>query len=184
MVIRGALVTLRPAREGDRRAIYQWLAESDLTPSMTGPPHFPDVPAPTWDEFCDDYESFFFDGTRQEVGRSFLIEVQGEAVGHINYDGMDSARGLAELDIWLRAKAFCGHGYGSDALVALTRYIQETFGVTEFIIRPSGRNQRAIRAYAKAGFATLPLTDEQQAELYGPGDYSDTVVMFKKLPAS
>jgi hypothetical protein len=29
----------------------------------------------------------------------------------------------------------------------------------------------------------LPLTNEQQAELYGPGDYGDTVVMHQKWPA-
>jgi hypothetical protein len=74
-MIRGSLVTVRPAREHDRRAIYQWLAESDLTPSMLGPPNFPDAPEPTWDQFCEDYGPDFFDGTRQEVGRSFIIEL-------------------------------------------------------------------------------------------------------------
>ena len=183
MMTRGALVTLRPAREDDRRAIYEWLAESDLTSSMLGPPHFPDAPVPSWEQFCEDYGPHFFDGTRPEVGRSFLIEVAGETVGHINYDGLDFARSLAELDIWLRSSEVCGRGYGSDALVALSRDLHETFGVTEFILRPSQRNARAIRAYSKAGFVRLPLTNEQQARIYGPGDYSDTVVMHKRLPA-
>jgi RimJ/RimL family protein N-acetyltransferase len=66
--------------------------------------------------------------------------------------------------------------------VALTGHLHETFGVTEFIIRPSRRNARAIHAYAKAGFTVLPLTNEQQAEAYGPGDYADAVVMRKRLP--
>ena len=179
-MIRASLVTLRPAREQDRRAIHQWLAESDLTPSMLGPPNFPDAPVPTWDQFCADYGPHFFDGTRQEVGRSFIIEVDGEAVGHVNYDGLDLARCLAELDIWLRSSEVCGHGYGSDALMALTQHLHESFGVNEFILRPSRRNQRAIRAYAKAGFAMLPLTNEQQAAIYGPGDYADTVVMHER----
>jgi RimJ/RimL family protein N-acetyltransferase len=123
-MMRGSLVTLRPAREQDRRAIYQWLAESDLTPSMLG--HFPDAPVPSWDQFCVD----FFEGTSQEVGRSFIIEVDGDAVGHVGYDGMDLARSIAELDIWLRSSEVCGRGYGSDALVTLTRALCETFGVT------------------------------------------------------
>jgi hypothetical protein len=50
-MIRGSLCTLRAAREGDRQAIFRWLAESDLTPSMLGPRHFPDAPVPTWDQF-------------------------------------------------------------------------------------------------------------------------------------
>lgn len=182
VIIRGSIVTLRPARESDRRVVYEWLAESDVTQSMMGPPSFPDAPAPTWDEFCEDYGQHFFDGTRRQAARSYIIEVDGEAVGHVNYDGMDMVRSTAELDIWLRSEGVCGRGYGSDALAALARYLHETFGVTDFIIRPSRRNQRAVHAYAKAGFTLLPLTNEQQTEIYGPGDYADAVVMRKRLP--
>src|SRR5262245_3275641 len=134
-MIRGSLVILRPAREQDRRAIYLWLAESDLTSSMLGPPNFPDAAVPTWDQFCGDYGPHFLDGMRQDVGRSFIIEVDGQAVGHVNYDGLDLARGIAELDIWLRSSEVCGFGYGSDALEALTRYLHEAFGANEFILR-------------------------------------------------
>ncbi|MDP2183229.1 MAG: GNAT family N-acetyltransferase [Actinomycetota bacterium] len=179
MVIRGSIVTLRPARESDRRAVYRWLAESDVTQSMMGPPLFPDTPAPTWDEFCEDYGPHFFDGTRHQVGRSYIIEVDGEAVGHVNYDGMDLVQNTAELDIWLCCEKVCGRGYGPDALVALTSYLHEAFGITEFIIRPSRRNARAIHAYAKAGFTLLPPSNGQQTEVYGPGDYADAIVMRK-----
>ena len=109
-------------------------------------------------------------------------DVDGVAIGHVNYDGMDLVQGTTELDIWLRSEEVCGQGYGSDALVALTRHLHEAFGVTEFIIRPSRRNERAIHAYARAGFIPLLLTSEQQTDIYGPGDYSDTVVMRKRLP--
>jgi RimJ/RimL family protein N-acetyltransferase len=182
VVISGCTVTLRPARECDRRAVYEWLAESDVTQSMIGPPLFPDTPAPTWDEFCEDYGPHFFDGTRPQVGRSYIIEVDGAAVGHVNYDGTDLDRCRTELDIWLRCEDVCGHGYGPDAIVALTDYLHRALGVTEFIIRPSRRNARAVRAYEEAGFASLPLTSEQQTEIYGPGDYADAVVMCKRLP--
>jgi RimJ/RimL family protein N-acetyltransferase len=183
MIMIHGSASLRPARDHDRRAIYQWLAESDVTPSMLGLPHFPDVPIPIWDQFCEDYGPHFFDGTKREVGRSFIIEVAGEAVGHISYDGMDLVQGRAELDIWLRSSKVCGHGYGSDALAGLTRYLHATFGIVEFILRPSHRNLRAIRAYTKAGFAILPLTNEQQAAIYGPSDYGDTAVMCQRWQA-
>jgi RimJ/RimL family protein N-acetyltransferase len=163
--------------------MYQWLAESDATPLMLGPPGFPDAPVPTWDQFCDAYGPLFLDGTSPEVGRSFIIQADGEAVGHVSYDGMDSAPGRAELDIWLRSRKVCGRGYNSGALGVITRYLHEAFGAAEFILRPSRRSLRAIRAYEKAGFTLLPLTDEQQAEIYGPGDYVDTVVMHRSWPA-
>jgi diamine N-acetyltransferase len=182
MKIRGKLIDLRPATEHDRLAIYQWLAESDLTPAMLGPPDFADAPVPSWEEFCKDYGHHFLDGTKPHVGQSFIIEADGRSVGHINYDGLDFSRGLAELDIWLCSEQVCGRGYGSDALKVMTEYLHKTFGVTEFILRPSQRNQRAIGAYSKAGFELLPLTNKQQAEIYGPGDYNDTVVLQRRLP--
>lgn len=178
-MIRGSLVTLRPACEKDCCAVYQWLAQSDLTASMLGPPDFTDAPPPDWEQFCTDYGAHFFDGTREEVGRSFIIEADGQPVGHMNYDGMDLTRQFAELDIWLRSNAVCGRGYGTDALLALTQHLHKNFGITEYILRPSARNNRAIRAYAKAGFTRKALTNEEQVERFGPGDYADAVVMAK-----
>ncbi len=181
--IYGNAVTLRPAQESDRRAIFEWLAESDVTPSMMGPPLFSDMPPPTWDEFCDDYGQQFFDGTTPERLGSYIIEVRGEALGQVNYEVIDSAPSVAELDIWLRSQADCGHGYGPDALVALTRYLYEAIGLQEFLVRPSLRNSRAVRAYEKAGFTLVPMSYERQTELYGPGDCSDAIVLSMRLTA-
>ncbi len=182
-MIHGSVVTLRPAREQDRRAVYQWMAESEVTASMMGPPRFPDAPTPTWDQFCNDYVDYFFDGARPEAGRSYIIEVDGEAVGHVSSSEADLTKRRAELDIWLRSEAVCGRGYGSDALRALMNHLHQTLGLSEFIIRPSLRNERAIRSYAKAGFTLPPLTTAQQTALYGPGDHVDTIVMRYIAPA-
>jgi RimJ/RimL family protein N-acetyltransferase len=182
-IISGALVMLRSAQESDRRAIYEWLAASDITPSMMGPPLFPDTPPPTWEQFCDDYGPQFFDGSTPEREGSYVVEVGGEALGQVNYQTTGSGQGTAELDIWLRSEADCGHGYGPDALTALARHLRDTIGAHEFVIRPSRRNPRAVRAYQKAGFALVPMTQKRQADRYGPGDYSDTVVLRMRLPA-
>jgi len=103
-MIRGTNVTLRPATKDDRREIYTCLVASDVTPDMMGPPTYRDVSIPTWDEFRGDYGSHFFDASRPDHACSFIIEVDGESVGHINYDGLDSERCVAELDIWMRSK--------------------------------------------------------------------------------
>jgi RimJ/RimL family protein N-acetyltransferase len=180
-MIRGSLITLRPATLDDQRHVYEWMATSDITRSMIGPPVYDEAPIPTWDEFCADYVTLFFDGSQPDFGRSFIIEVAGEACGHVSYSEVDLSRGKAELDIWLRSESFCGRGYGTDALLTLTRHLHETLGFTEFIMRPSARNQRAIKAYAKAGFDRTPLTTEEQAALYGPTEHHDTVVLCKRI---
>lgn len=174
--IRGDTVRLRPARRLDMRDVYSWLATSDVTPSMMGPPSYPESPPPSWDEFCADYGPLF-DGSAPEIEASYIIEVAGEAVGHINYEIRDTPVRHAELDIWLRSECDTGHGYGPDALAALTSHLQSAFGIRTFLLRPSARNRRAIRAYEKAGFVLVPMSARQQAETYGPGDYDDTVVL-------
>ena len=178
-----APVTLRPATLSDRRAVYEWMACSDLTASMAGPPEFDEAPVPTWEEFCADYLPHFFDGSRPGVARSFIIEHAGEAVGHASYSRMDEdfppsvQRPFAELDIWMRNASCCGKGHGSAALDILARQLHEQFGVRELILRPSARNVRAIRSYEKAGFVRLDLSQAEQSQRYGPGEYHDTVVL-------
>ena len=143
---------------------------------MMGPPEFPEAPTPTWEQFCADYQDYFFDGSRPEVWRSFIIEHAGEAVGHINYQ-IDAQCSFAELDIWMRDSSCCGHGWGSAALCILCDQVRATLGIREFILRPSARNARAIKSYERAGFERHAMSDAQMQERYGPGEYRDTVVM-------
>lgn len=69
----------------------------------------------------------------------------------------------------------------ADALLIIIRHLSETSGVSEYILRPSRRHARAIRADSKAGFVLLPLNYEQQTRIDGSYDYRDAVVMHKKV---
>jgi RimJ/RimL family protein N-acetyltransferase len=179
--IEGKRVRLRPSRLEDRRAIYEWLALSDVTSRMLGPPTFPDAPVPDWAAFCADYSDEHFEGSKTEDARSFIIEVGGAAVGQINYDRVGMPEGCAELDIWMRSSQHCGRGWGSDALITMCQWLHERFRLTSFLIRPSERNERAIRAYARAGFERVEMSAEEQTRRFGPGDYSDSVVLIRRI---
>jgi len=85
-IIHGKLVTLRPATPQDRKPIFEWLTNSDLTSKMMGPPTYPDSKIPTWEEFMVDYREYFFDSSQTLLGRCFVIEVNSEPVGQINHD--------------------------------------------------------------------------------------------------
>jgi diamine N-acetyltransferase len=150
---------------------------------MLGPPLFPDAPAPTWEEFNTDYGPDYFDDSTPSSEASYIIEVSGEALGQINYEIRDAPERFAELDIWLRSLADTGHGYGPDALIALTEHLHRVHGVSTFVIRPSARNPRAVRAYQKAGFVVVPMPIDEQVDAFGPGDYEDTVVLIKRTTA-
>ena len=179
--IKGTVVTLRPATVQDRRMIYEWLAHSDVTTSMLGPPTYPEHQIPTWEEFCDDYVLHYFNDCSPELGRCFVIMVKGEVVGQVNCNNIDKCNKRTELDIWMCSEANCGKGFGADALETLCKYLFRKFGILECLIEPSARNPRAIRAYEKAGFNRIVLPVEELEARYGPKDSVDTVYMVKKL---
>ena len=183
-IIQGKRVVLRPATPEDEPKILEWLLRSDVTPSILGPPLFPERPVPPLDDPSQRLDPHYLDGAAPELGRCFLILVDGEPVGQVTYNDIVERDGQrqVELDIWMRSESCCGKGYGTDALDALCDYLHERFGVGRFMVQPSARNPRAIRAYEKAGFKRLELSIEAARELWGPNDYDDSVYMVRTVP--
>ena len=181
MLIKGLIITLRPAMISDRETIFEWLTQSNVTSSMMGSPNYPDHPIPTWEKFKNDYREMFFNDSGNGKGRHFIIVADETEVGTIGYDGVDRRKSIAELDIWIKENQYCGRGYGTDALNALTTCLFREYGIVNFIIRPSVRNKRAVRAYSKAGFTIVHLSREEQIEQFGRGDYADTVTLIKRM---
>jgi diamine N-acetyltransferase len=161
----------------DRKPIYEWLACSDTTSLMMGPPDYPDSPIPTWEKFLEDYREHFFDGYYPLQGRCYVIEVDEEPVGQVNHDRISRVDHSTQLDIWLKSRKHLNKGYGTAALETLCSYLHKTYDCRKFIISPSARNAAAIRAYEKAGFVP---TDEIP-EGFIP-DYVDNVIMVKHIP--
>jgi RimJ/RimL family protein N-acetyltransferase len=179
--IQGKRIALRLSTMEDRRPIFEWLAHSDISSSMFGEPNFPEEPPPTWEEFCEDHTPHFFEGEITEQGRCFIMQIDNEDVGQIYFNDIDIRNGIkrVELDMWLRAESYCGNGNGSDALMTLCEFLANRFGVEKFLVQPSARNPRAIRAYEKVGFVRLQVPLEQAVQEWGPNDYVDSVYMVK-----
>ena len=180
-IIQGKRVALRPATPEDGPQVLEWLLRSDVTPSILGPPLFPERPVPPPDAPGQRLDPHYLDGTAPELGRCFLILVDGEPVGQVTYNDIVERDGWrqVELDIWMRSESCCGKGFGTDALDALCGYLHERFGVSQFMVQPSARNPRAIRAYEKIGFERLDLPIEAARGLWGPNDYYDSVYMVR-----
>lgn len=158
----------------DRDKIYNWLACSDATPEMLGPPTFPDAPVPTYKEFCEDYNEEAF----QDYGnfRLFLILIDQKEVGVISYFIRNQ---VAELDLWIADKINWNKGYGSTALRLAINRLKEEESVNTLIIRPSARNHRAVASYQKAGFEMYNPEKHQIPQwcLTENLDYEDAVVL-------
>jgi diamine N-acetyltransferase len=179
----GTRVAIRRARLQDRPRIHEWLVHSDLTPNVFGP-LFPERPLMTLEEFASRYANSYFDGTRPYAGRAFVLSVQGEEIGCIAHGPIDLLNDVVELDVWLSEKKLAGRGMGSEALVLLADWLQATYGVNRFLVRPSRRNVRALRAMRRAGFRETDLpAAEVIAKLHLPaGEYVDEVLLFRILP--
>lgn len=183
MTIIGNKIVLRPAREDEREKVFRWLAQSDLTSTMLGPPTFPDHPIPSWEEFCDSYPLSFFNSEGDGSGRNYIIMTGNEEAGIIGYDLLDKEKNQVWFDIWMSSSNYCGHGYGSDALVTLCNHIHKNYSITSFHISPSARNERAVAAYKKAGFEYIKIMNrEEQITEFGEAEYDDNVLMVKKIP--
>jgi len=141
--------------------------------------HLSDPPTRPLDDGCDDSEAHYFTDGAPERGRVFVI-VDGDApVGAIAYNDIDECRRV-ELDIWMGAEAYCGRGLGTDAIDALVAHLEAELGVRTFMMQPSARNPRAVRAYEKVGFVRVPATAEEIAADWGAVDHAESVLMIRE----
>lgn len=182
----GLRVALRRARPDDAARAWRWLAQSDLTPRRLGPPLFPDHPPPSFAAFCNDFAPHFFDGSQPYDGRGFIIHSvsEGRDVGFICHDRLDVLNDVATLDLWLSDGRAAGRGYGSEAIGLLCAWLQAERGINRFLLRPSRRNVRALRAMRRAGFRETDLPASQVLDKLSlpRGEYADEVLLFRFLP--
>lgn len=165
-------VTIRPSTIKEKKKIFNWLTNSNVTKEMLGPPKFPDNPVPTWEEFDEDYLDYYFDGTNPKAGRCFIILSNQIEVGQINYNPINEKTKTTEIDIWLSDKKFMGKGIGTTAIKLLSHHLFKNLGCKKIIIQPSARNINAIKAYKKAGFI-----EQTQIPKGFELDYYDSVFM-------
>lgn len=185
------MLTIRHARLDEKVKAYQWLCKSDTTLMHMGLPDYPESEIPDWTQFENDFEDFYFLESGRMQGSVMIIEKDNEEIGCLCYARFHLKPSCAELDIWLKENRLCGQGFGVTALRQMMDYLKNHYNVTKFLIRPSEKNDRAIRAYEKAGFIRVTnkiktintfLLDHFTDEL-GNGDYGleQTAVLIKEI---
>jgi aminoglycoside 6'-N-acetyltransferase len=82
----------------------------------------------------------------------FVIELEGEIVGAIQYDENDAPMyKSAGIDLFVTTPRH-GQGIGTDAVRTLARYLVDVRGHHRITIDPAADNAAAIRCYEKVGF--------------------------------
>lgn len=184
MQICGEKISLRRAEPADAQRAYEWLALSDLTAALFGPPLFADRTVPAPETFLSIYPAHLFDGSQPFAGRGYVISHAGRDLGFVCHGPINLLADVTELDIWLASREVCGQGYGSEALALLCPWLQRSFGINRFALRPSRRNVRALRAFRRAGFRSTSETTRVMRR--APGRpillLHDAVTMALELP--
>jgi RimJ/RimL family protein N-acetyltransferase len=129
---------------------FKWATQSDATPYWYGELQGDEIP--TYEEFQEDWKKHYFDGSAPEKGRCFVILVDDEAIGQVNYNKIDRNNNSVELDIIIAEDRHKNKGYGSDALRTLAKSLFQKMNIQICWIGVIRKNPRAIAAYKKAGF--------------------------------
>ena len=135
--IRGEFTTVRYATVRDADLLAGWHADPEV--------------ARFWDDKTYTREEILARLARPQIA-AFVVEVESQAVGFLqaSFAGEDD---VAALDMFLIPSAR-GRGLGPDAAHALTRQLLMA-GHARVTVDPYQSNQRAIRAWSKAGFRPL-----------------------------
>ncbi|HEU4759917.1 MAG TPA: GNAT family N-acetyltransferase [Dehalococcoidia bacterium] len=147
VIARGRRTVVRRKRLSDAADEYRWRRDPELARY--------DASRPLQSSFEDYQRNWWFDYRFTDVaGRSFAIEDEnGRHVGNVMYYNLELQRGEAEIGISIGERRCWSQGYGSDALAALARVLFATTGLRRLYLNTLAWNERAQRAFQKAGFA-------------------------------
>jgi len=145
-VARGAKVVLREKRLGDAWHDYHWRSQAELSRFDAARPLSITYP---------EYLALF----REEIlypspyRRSLAIETEeGRHIGNIMYYNIDALRQEAELGVTIGETDCWGKGYGTEAVRLLVERLLGRLGFRRVYLKTLDWNQRAQRAFQKAGF--------------------------------
>ena len=169
-MIAGERVLLRPFRADDLSAMRRWFDDPELMRHWAMPTA-PVLP----DQFATDLGGRF--ARFAEAGYFAVVPLAdpaGPLVGRVEYERLDPVARSAEVMLLIGERAAWGRGYGTDALVALLRWLFHARNLHRAGLTVLAQNARALRLYQRVGFvAEGTLRDDA----YFDGAYHDQVAM-------
>ncbi|WP_343039114.1 GNAT family N-acetyltransferase [Propylenella binzhouense] len=109
---------------------------------------------------------------RSASTRAMIVECASEPIAYMQHYDIhreedhpyrDQPKGTLGLDLSIGRPDLVGKGHGSAMLAQYAGELLEA-GAPRVLVDPDPRNARAIRAYAKAGFAAF----DERTTIYGP----------------
>ncbi|MFI6653559.1 GNAT family N-acetyltransferase [Streptomyces sp. NPDC050529] len=149
-MIQGELVRLRALRADDAEHHLRWRNDPEVVRWATGgDPVFGPVTA--------EAIGLAFDTMLRLMPRDsavFTVEdlSNGAVIGMVDYRDLDPFAGLVTVGVTIGSRDHWGGGYGSEALKLLVGHLFGAFGLHRIELDTWSGNERAVRAFTKAGF--------------------------------
>lgn len=169
-MIDGRLVRLRPFRRGDLSRLRAWHDNPGVMRYWGR-----SCPLVREDEFDADLAGRF--GRFDETGYLAIVPLEPEdapPIGRVEWEHLDRHNRSAEVMILIGDPAYWGHGFGTDALVALLGYLFRVQGLHRIGLSVLSWNERAIRSYQKVGFVVEGILRD---DVYDDGRHHDQTAM-------
>ncbi|MCC7371600.1 MAG: GNAT family N-acetyltransferase [Chloroflexi bacterium] len=156
LVLVGELVALGPAHRGLMPLLWKW--ENDLELSLlTGDPARPLTP-----EGVESVYERFSKAGPDHTGFAVYERATLRPIGTAGLVHINAAHRTAELGIGIGEHDCWGNGYGTEATRLLLDYAFTMLGLNNVMLRVFSYNERAIRAYLRAGFQEIGRRREAQ----------------------
>jgi aminoglycoside 6'-N-acetyltransferase len=137
--LHGEFTVVRPATEDDVDLLIGWHADPDV--------------ARYWDGETFTREGMLLRLARPDVD-PYVVQEEGVPVGYLQAWFDDGSPDEGGLDMFL-IPAARGRGLGPDAARTLARWLLSAGGRRRLTVDPYSSNERAVRAWEKAGFTPL-----------------------------
>jgi RimJ/RimL family protein N-acetyltransferase len=144
-IVPGERIFLGHVRPEDVPLFARWFSDIELTSYL----------AQRGFAFMPEHEQEWFDNlVRDRSTRTFAIVVREgrRVIGSVSLMSIDDARGRAELGIAIGDKSVWGQGYGTEAVRLMADYGLTFMSLHTIYLWHVAFNERAHRAYLKAGF--------------------------------
>ena len=161
-------VSLRTRTDDDLDVLFSIATDLDTWEERS-----PWAPAPLTREDFDAERKRAADGGAPEDSVTFMIEVEGTAVGSASLFRFDSFARHAEAGIGLVPQVR-GRGIGTAAIAQLVEFGFVRRNLRRIHLQAIASNAGAIRAYEKAGFV---IEGRQREHAWVRGAYEDIVLM-------
>ena len=159
-------VVLGPLADEDSEILFQWINDRDLV--LHNAPFRP-VDAASHRDWYDAVRA------RHDVAIFAIRRASDHAlIGTCQLHSIDPVHRSAELQIRIGDQAECGRGYGTEAVRMLLQHAFRDLGLNRVSLRVFANNDRAVRAYAKAGFTREGVLREAA---YIDGRFVDVLAM-------